>query len=222
MNNSWITTLTNDKQLDLVVALYFSLEKVKSKFPLNLIVTNNVSKEALSILRKLGIHYKIFQYIKPTDGDEENFLNEFYIYDFKEFDKVCYLKKNFYITQNIDFIFKSKEFVTCKISDEEYDLSLYLVRPSDCTSAEIFNYFIGENLNSKNTVFKMLYPEANYFPKIEIFLYEYDKNIFKEKEVFSVNELKFFIYENSFVLYDQQLLYSYGREEISNWKNYYE
>lgn len=216
MNNSWITTLTNDKQLDLVVALHFSLEKVKSKFPLNLIVTNNVSKETLSVLRKLGIHYKIFQYIKPVEDEDENFLNEFYIYDFKEFDKVCYLKKNFYITQNIDFIFKSKAFVTCKFTDEEYDLSLYVIKPSSYVSAEIFNYIISENLNSKNTVFKMLYPQANYFPKIEIFLYEYDKNIFKEKEVSSINELKFFIYENSFVLYDHQLLYSYGREEITN------
>ena len=58
MNNySYVTLLTNDSYIYGVIMLNGSLQKVKSKYPLTVLVTDQVSKAPRSIMDQLGINY---------------------------------------------------------------------------------------------------------------------------------------------------------------------
>lgn len=121
MNYAYTTLLGTDDYLYPVLALDYTLKKVKSKYPLVVMVMDDVSFGVLETLRDRNIPYQIFPnltkaapyYCRVHDKDNLSgrdlfqvmMMNKFYMFELKEFDKVCYLDGDILIRQNIDFIF---------------------------------------------------------------------------------------------------------------------
>ena len=95
---SYVTLLTNDNYIYGIILLAKSLKQVKSKYPLKVLITDNVSKASQEILKQLNVSYQLIDTISmPTKLYEEN------IKIHKEFTntwKNCFnIKKLFFLIQ---------------------------------------------------------------------------------------------------------------------------
>lgn len=125
MNNYTFTTLLGSDDYFLpVYMLHYSLQQVKSKYPLTVIVMDTVKVETIEALEKNNISYKIFPNVQRLGAivgiSQENpkiittnieyfqlmVMNKFYAFDLQEFDKVCFLDADIIVRKNIDFVFK--------------------------------------------------------------------------------------------------------------------
>lgn len=121
MNYAYTTLLGTDDYLYPVLALDYTLKQVKSKYPLVVMVTDGVSTDILEILNERKIPYKIFpdltksvpyfirfhnrETVSGRDMFQIIMMNKFYMFELKEYDKVCYFDADILIRKNIDFIF---------------------------------------------------------------------------------------------------------------------
>lgn len=123
MNYAWVTLLATDNFIQGVILLNNSLKKVKTKYPLLVIATNNLKKETFLLLEKEGISYKVFPYISFfCDGDRnmrfwagkvdqtENVwwnctFSKIYMFLFTDFEKVCFLDADIEMIKNCDYYF---------------------------------------------------------------------------------------------------------------------
>lgn len=121
-NNCVYTTLLgSDDYLIPILGLYHSWELSKSKYKMIIMVMDTVSPSTIEILHKNQIPFKVFpnlqssanlileQHGRETISQNDLFqimmMNKFYMFDFKEYDKVCYLDGDMIIIKNIDFVF---------------------------------------------------------------------------------------------------------------------
>ena len=127
-NYAYTTLLGSDDYLTPVLGLYHSLQLTNSKYPLVVMVMDTVSPYCLDVLNRMQIQYKVFpnlQSYAPYAKIAENnnikdlkdmqidnaaffqimMMNKFYMFDLKEFDKVCYFDGDILVRDNVDFIF---------------------------------------------------------------------------------------------------------------------
>ena len=110
---AYITLLSSDDYVWGVLGLYYSLKKKnKCKYPLIVIVTQDISTETINILIKNNISYKIVKtiYFPEMPGisglNPKRYItcaNKIYIYNFTEYDKVMFIDADCIILFNIDF-----------------------------------------------------------------------------------------------------------------------
>lgn len=126
-NYTYMTLLTNNTYVQGVILLNETLKKVKSKYPLIVLVTNEVAQATLDILDYLEIKWKLVDIIKFNDTLQTfanqqlnshiiipyNILTKLQIYYQYEYDKICYLDSDIMILRNIDFLFKKYNDFTC-------------------------------------------------------------------------------------------------------------
>ena len=117
VTNTYITYISNDRDIRAVLNLAFNLTKTKTKFPLQCICTENVSKEGTRILKERGIIIKhinlrtTLKHFSVQDNKIEYFINKhlfgkFYIFNIEGNHKFVYLDTDVLILQNIDHLFK--------------------------------------------------------------------------------------------------------------------
>lgn len=124
-NYTYMTLLTNNTYVQGVILLNETLKKVKSKYPLTVLVTNEVAQATLDILDYLEIKWKLVDIIKlPKQiqilSDERNkksnyippyrLLSKAQIYNQYEYDKIMFLDSDIMILKNIDFLFQNEIF----------------------------------------------------------------------------------------------------------------
>lgn len=106
---SWVSLLATDNYLGGIIGLNESLKLVKSKYKLNVIVTDNLKIETLEKLKENNIEYRIF---KRKDFKHENYnkitFNKFYAFLYEDFEKVCFLDADSVMIKNADEIFNKK------------------------------------------------------------------------------------------------------------------
>lgn len=174
MNNyTYVTLLGSDDYFLPVYGLYYSLLQVNSKYPLTVIVLDTVSVDTIQKLEQYHIPYKVFPNLQSKArmlGIKEKeprlkvtfaeffqimVMNKFYVYDLKEFDKVCFIDGDILIKQNIDFIFnyqtpagKIREHGRIRENNGRIEAPMtlitseyWVVNPHDYKSAEIFEKF---------------------------------------------------------------------------------
>lgn len=64
----WATVLTNVSYLPGTLVLGYSLQLVKSRYPLVVLVTSAVSQEARDVLHKRGLQTRLVDYLTPSQG----------------------------------------------------------------------------------------------------------------------------------------------------------
>jgi hypothetical protein len=66
-NYSYITLLTNDSYSYGIILLVESMKKVKTKYPLHVLVTDKVSTAVLELLTEIGVTYELVDTISISD-----------------------------------------------------------------------------------------------------------------------------------------------------------
>ncbi len=67
-NYSYISLLTNDTYIYGILLLNESLKKVKSKYPLNILITEDVSEASREILNQFNISYQEVEKCSMSQG----------------------------------------------------------------------------------------------------------------------------------------------------------
>tara|TARA_B100001093_G_scaffold472727_1_gene496086 strand:+ start:1251 stop:2177 length:927 start_codon:yes stop_codon:yes gene_type:complete len=112
----YITYISNDRDIRGVLSLYFNLKKVKSKYNLFCVCTENVSGSAKQNIRQIGVIVKEFNLMEKLTSCniDENFkdmiidrhlFGKFFIFNISEIDSFVYLDTDILIEKNIDHLF---------------------------------------------------------------------------------------------------------------------
>lgn len=137
-NYAWVTLVATDNFAQGAIILAKSLKKVKSKYPLYIIATNNLSPTSFALFEENNIPYRVFPYMSFYCNGERNqnyykdivdqnknarwncTICKLYMFLFSDFDKVCYLDADIEFIQNCDYYFNYPHFSAFKppISEE--------------------------------------------------------------------------------------------------------
>jgi len=132
---AWVTLLTDETYTDGVILLQESLKKVKSKFPLYAIITDEVSAPCLNLLEQAGIKTIMKDTITVPDNIAEhnthyyshmtaiwrNCLTKLHAFDLTEFKKVVFLDADVMVLQNMDELF-TKPHMTAALDGEYHNI----------------------------------------------------------------------------------------------------
>lgn len=135
LNYSYVTVLTNDSYVLGVLLLSESLKKVNSKYPLTVLLTNNVCSATQEILKQLKINYRLVnnismsqqliehnQNINPIMANIwENCFTKFKIFDLLDFNKIVFLDADIMVLKNLDHLFNAPH-MTSALDGEYFNL----------------------------------------------------------------------------------------------------
>lgn len=154
---TYTTLLSTDDYLLPVCALHHSFQLSQSQHDFVVIATDALSPETFQTLTKLNIKYKVFPDLRhfiPQALEKENrtalnqqefflvmCLNKFYMFDLKEYDKVCFLDGDMIIRENIDFIFNFNTPAGKFLNENQVAAEAMLISPKDFSSKHIIEKF---------------------------------------------------------------------------------
>ncbi|MCT3342149.1 hypothetical protein EFP49_04900 [Lactobacillus johnsonii] len=126
----YMTLLGSDNYLIGTLALAQSLKNVKSKYPLVVMVTNNVSEKSINVLKQKKLQYIKIDKIQVSnqaiheneEGGYSNWSNTFSklaIFGFTQYEKIVFLDSDMLILKNIDNLFE-KEHMSAVVAGKSY------------------------------------------------------------------------------------------------------
>lgn len=132
---SYITLLTNDTYVYGVILLNQTLKQVKTKYPLLVLITNNVSDASKEILTQLNIKYRQVDNIPMSDelftynsnvnarfaAIWKNCFTKLHIFELEEFTKIIFLDADIMVLKNLDHLFK-KPHMTAALDGEYFNI----------------------------------------------------------------------------------------------------
>lgn len=112
-NYTYVTTLSTDNYLCGVLMLNLTLKQVKSRYPLFVLCSHNLSQETMAILKRNDLQYSLLtEHIQtpsielPEDHAHWQYtFDKLFVWTLTQFDKVVYLDSDMQIVQNIDDLF---------------------------------------------------------------------------------------------------------------------
>lgn len=136
MNNnySYITLLSDDSYIYGIILLQESLRRVNTKYPLKVLITSNVSKPILEIIKQLNLGYQIiepiiFQKLINYNKDIHSVfaktwalcLSKLEIFNQTQYDKLVFLDADILVLKNLDHLFEYPH-LTSAIDGEYFNL----------------------------------------------------------------------------------------------------
>lgn len=117
---AWITLINSNEYFKGALGLYFSLQRVKTKYPfIIMVVENGISEDNIQVLKDLKIEYYLIKdksFLSINDynnGSHASTLNKFQMYNLKEkFNKLCFVDADVLFYKNLDYIFYFDYFFT--------------------------------------------------------------------------------------------------------------
>lgn len=166
---TYITLLTTDSYLPGVFILNQCLAKVKSKYPLLVLITDDISKVARKQLDLAHIKYMevnklqtpdhIYEHNKqlsPAMADRWKYCNTKYeLFNLTEFDKIIFLDADLLILKNLDHCFELPH-MTAAVDGEysnvwpewpHFNTGFFVIEPNKTEYRKIINF--ANNLNPK-------------------------------------------------------------------------
>lgn len=121
MRYSYITLLCTENYLNGVLVLNESLKRVNSKYPLIVVITEQISERIRDILKQRKIEFiQIDKMEVPKDIIEKNLngifshwnntFDKLKLFELTQFDKLVFLDSDMYVKNNIDELFEKKGF----------------------------------------------------------------------------------------------------------------
>lgn len=134
-NYSYVTLLTNDTYVYGVALLVESLARVKAKYPLHVLIIDDVSEATREILNQLHVTYEVVDTIAtPEDIYQHNMQidpgtatcwancwTKFRVFDQTQFDKIVFLDADLMFLKNPDHLFE-KPHMTAALDGEYFGL----------------------------------------------------------------------------------------------------
>ena len=104
---AYTTLLATDDYAYGVIGLLFSLREVQSKYPLHIIVTDNISTDILALLDEVEALYTIVPRIDFISNFQSYAmtLNKMQLFHLTQYKKVCFIDGDALVSKNIDSIF---------------------------------------------------------------------------------------------------------------------
>lgn len=143
------------------------MSRVDTKYPLHVLVTDNVSEPCLEILRQLGLTYSFIETITTPDEIYEHNLKfnaataacwrdcwtKFRIFDQTQFDKIVYLDADIMVLKNLDHLFDKPHMTSCLDGEyfniwpgwDHFNSGCIVIEPSHELFEDILAY--GKSLN---------------------------------------------------------------------------
>lgn len=132
---SYVSLLTDDSYVYGIILLHTSLQKVQSKYPLHVLITEDVCNASREILNQLDITYELVDKIKIPDIINnhnrassmalavtwENCWTKLKIYNLTQFDKIVFLDADILVLKNLDHLF-DKPHMTSALDGEYFNL----------------------------------------------------------------------------------------------------
>ena len=132
---AYVSLLTNDNYTYGIVLLKESMKKVNTKYPLHVLVTNNVSTASLELLTQIGVTYEVvdtiaisediykynFNINKKLTVTWKNCWTKFKIFDLIQFDKIVFLDADIMVLKNLDHLF-AKKHMTAALDGEYFNI----------------------------------------------------------------------------------------------------
>ena len=108
MKNLYATLLSSDNYLYGAITLFLSLERVQTKYPFLVILTDNCSESTKQILQEYNIEFMQIPLLlfQNKENHWQSTINKFYIFNLEEYNKVCFLDADIILKENIDYIFE--------------------------------------------------------------------------------------------------------------------
>ena len=196
-NYSYVTCLLDDSYIYGVMLLYKSMQLVDTKYPLNVLITKDVSAPTVEILNQLNIPYiyinsidtpkNIYQYnLKNSPrmaGIWKHCWTKLSIYDQTQWDKIVFLDCDILVLKNLDHLFDypngtapmDGEYSNLWPNRPHFNNGCVVIEPNHKTFEDIFNF--AQNINLEN-----LPPYINVIADQEI-LELYFKDWAKQEEL---------------------------------------
>lgn len=119
MKYSYVTVMSTENYLLGLLSMYESLKQTKTKYPLTVIINEQISENTVKILEDRGIFVikkPKFQVCGEIINKNEksrfshwnNTFDKLYIFELTEFDKIVYIDIDMLILKNIDELFEKK------------------------------------------------------------------------------------------------------------------
>ena len=109
---AWTTLLTSEDYLQTVLNLQYSLRRVRSEYPLVIIVTDTIFMKVVSTLQANNCNFYVVPDLQRMHDNNDNdstfrvnMLMKFYSFELTEYSKVCYIDGDSLFLKNCDFIF---------------------------------------------------------------------------------------------------------------------
>lgn len=114
VNRAWVTLLTNDDYLPGVLALGTSIQILKSKYPLVVMVPSTLSINTTSILHQNGLILRKIDSIYPSSGVKTSYAfsqftelwSKLRAWELIEYDESTFLDADMLVIKNMDHIFE--------------------------------------------------------------------------------------------------------------------
>ena len=185
---SYVTVLTDDSYVYGVMILAYTLKQTKSKYPLHVLITEDVSGATKEILNQLNITYQLVDKIPiPQNIYNHNFqidpriaatwincLTKLKAFDLTQFEKIVFLDADLLLLKNIDHLFNYPH-LTAAIDGEYFHIwkeeylhfnnGCIVIEPSHELFLNILNFI--KNLKEKDIDNEIIADQEiiNYFYK---------------------------------------------------------
>lgn len=112
---TYVTLLGTDDYLVGTLCLWKSLRNVKSKYPLLVLCSQNISINVLKVLNQMEIQYKVLEeHIITNHKNEGRFarwsftFDKLQIFNLVEYEKIVFLDSDMFVVKNIDSLFNAQ------------------------------------------------------------------------------------------------------------------
>ena len=208
---AYATLLSSNGYIAGIIGLKYSLEKSKCKYPLVVIVTDDISQKNIDFLEQQGVIVKLVkkQLFENTDSNK-TCINKIYAFGLSEWEKILFLDADCIVIHNIDFLFNYKPPIFSIALDVETSYKrgyiwggAFLIEPSVETEEYLFsiaqNYLtIEEILNDYFQNFDFWIFNANF---LIIHDYNQTSKYWREYKLYDMNKIKEFIDNSTFMLF---------------------
>ena len=161
-NYSYVTLLTNDSYVYGVALLVETMKQTNTKYPLHVLIIDEVHAATIEILDQLGVTYEYVDVIPtPEDIYEHNLKFEanvaatwrncwtkFRIFEQTQFNKIVFLDADIMILKNLDHLFDCPHMTSCLDGEyfnvwpgwDHFNSGCMVIEPSEKLFNDILNF----------------------------------------------------------------------------------
>lgn len=148
---AFVTMVTSDSYVAGALVLAHSLKETSTAFPIECIVSSNVSHESVGIMRKTFSHVHVVEKLDSASNENLRLLGrpelgstvtKIQLWTLEHLDKAVYLDADMLVLKNIDDLFEREEFSACPDIGwpDCFNSGLFVFKPSRGTFNKLLNH----------------------------------------------------------------------------------